>query len=81
MENKVIISCPICNKQCRIPSNKHIKFTCPNCKNIIEYDSRNNQNNSDNIEGSSFVNENDKSNFQNIPQNNNTKNEKNLLSF
>lgn len=40
MENKTVISCPNCNQKVRIPIGKHIKFTCPNCSNEFEMDSR-----------------------------------------
>ena len=35
--NKIIISCPKCGKLIRIPSDKHIKFSCPQCSNKYEY--------------------------------------------
>ncbi len=40
MENKHIISCPDCGHKSRIPSNKHIRFNCPNCSKELEFDGR-----------------------------------------
>ena len=35
---KIIISCPKCEKDSRIPVDKHIKFNCPKCNKLIEVD-------------------------------------------
>ena len=37
MNNKIIIGCPNCSQQLRIPAGKHIKFTCTNCNEKLEY--------------------------------------------
>lgn len=34
---KIIVNCPSCNQSVRVPTGKHIKFTCPNCKESIEF--------------------------------------------
>lgn len=36
-ENKILITCPECGRQMRIPSDKHIKFSCPQCNLEHEY--------------------------------------------
>jgi hypothetical protein len=38
MKNKTEINCPKCNQAIRIPTGKHIKFSCPNCSNELEID-------------------------------------------
>lgn len=41
MNEKKIISCPECNQKIRVPKNKHIKFTCVNCKTELEFNDTN----------------------------------------
>jgi uncharacterized protein YbaR (Trm112 family) len=38
MNDKIIVACPECSKKMRIPKGKHIKLTCPNCNQELEYD-------------------------------------------
>ncbi|MEI6880673.1 MAG: transglutaminase domain-containing protein, partial [Bacteroidota bacterium] len=40
MENKTELNCPHCNQRVRIPSAKHLNFTCPSCNNQFEIDGR-----------------------------------------
>jgi phage FluMu protein Com len=34
---KIIIRCNICEQQLRIPASKHIRFKCPHCHTVHEY--------------------------------------------
>lgn len=35
--SKIIIKCPDCGQQIRIPANKNIKFSCPKCKTSLRH--------------------------------------------
>lgn len=37
MSDKKVISCPNCSKNIRIPKEKHTRFTCPDCKEGLEF--------------------------------------------
>lgn len=38
MDEKIVISCPKCGKRLRIPQDKHITFTCPECQHQFEFE-------------------------------------------
>lgn len=40
MSEKIVVRCPECDSQIRIPKGKHVEFTCNNCHKELRFDDR-----------------------------------------